>query len=217
KVQQSSTFQWMVIGTLALSTLSVADVARPYDNNEVEVDFTTPEWLQNIPEESKVAKYRKRRFLTFPDGTELSIAFSFKAPTEGLPESGTFRASNTWNLDLSKDGVLGGRSIEDRHQRKTIYERLETFFDNMGHDGRSCVLRTICEVAELPFEHGVLGEVVNLILLATTGSNELTGDNLPDEYALAEHYGRTKGNCWALYNQCHVSFTNLLSSTKWLN
>ena len=38
------------------------------------VDLDTPEWLQNIPMESKMAKYRKRRFINFPTGSKLEVS-----------------------------------------------------------------------------------------------------------------------------------------------
>lgn len=38
-------------------------------------DLATPEWLQNIPQESKMAKYRKRRFINFPTGSQLAVSW----------------------------------------------------------------------------------------------------------------------------------------------
>ena len=41
---------------------------------------------------------------------------------------------------------------------------LACLFRRQGQDGKKCVLRAICEVAEAPMEDGVLGDVVNLLL-----------------------------------------------------
>ena len=38
------------------------------------------------------------------------------------------------------------------------------FFSSLGFNGKSCTLRTLCELAEAPFEHGIYGEIVNLVL-----------------------------------------------------
>ncbi|MPC88340.1 hypothetical protein E2C01_083241 [Portunus trituberculatus] len=53
----------MAVGPLGASSRGVA----------LQDDLLTPEWLQNIPAESKIAKYRKRRFINFPTGSKLEV------------------------------------------------------------------------------------------------------------------------------------------------
>ncbi|CAL4073820.1 unnamed protein product, partial [Meganyctiphanes norvegica] len=131
------------------------------------IDLETPEWLQNIPQESRVSKYRKRRFIDFPTGSTISMKFTVTIPTEGFADSGSFSGINTltFNLPTTEDvenfGI--GRALNTLgHSRQDLYRSMEDFFNGMGYDGHACVLRGICELAELPFEHGILGELINI-------------------------------------------------------
>jgi len=50
---------------------------------------------------------------------------------------------------------------------RNIYLPLELLLDKYGFDGRTCVLRSICEAAHTPFQHeeiNFLEEVVHSVL-----------------------------------------------------
>ncbi|KYQ53412.1 hypothetical protein ALC60_07478 [Trachymyrmex zeteki] len=75
-------------------------------------------------------------------------------------------------------------------------------------DGRQCLLRTICELAETPFrrtQQDVLGEVIHLILTPTEdlpvaiNSNHRSANKL---YQEAERLGRSGGDCILMYPDC---------------
>ena len=34
----------------------------------------------------------------------------------------------------------------------------------MNFNGHECVLKAICEISEIPFEHGIVGEIINLVI-----------------------------------------------------
>lgn len=50
--------------------------------------------------------------------------------------------------------------------RFTLYKGLEKMAETHGLPGRPCLLRTICETAEVPFsyDNGILGELAHLIM-----------------------------------------------------
>ena len=67
-------------------------------------------------------------------------------------------------------GFVGrnGRSVAPAatpdDSRLFMYSMLETTWERRGRDGRQCLLRAICEVAESPFAHnGMFGEIVDTI------------------------------------------------------
>ncbi|KYM80423.1 hypothetical protein ALC53_09162 [Atta colombica] len=75
-------------------------------------------------------------------------------------------------------------------------------------DGRQCLLRTICELAETPLhrtQQDVLGEVIHLILTPTEdlpvaiNSNHRSANKL---YQEAERLGRSGGDCILMYPDC---------------
>ncbi|KAK3873218.1 hypothetical protein Pcinc_021744, partial [Petrolisthes cinctipes] len=51
-----------------------------------------------------------------------------------------------------------------RHERSSVYSYIEAAFEKAGEDGRACLLRAICDVAEVQFDQGLLGEMINTVL-----------------------------------------------------
>lgn len=57
---------------------------------------------------------------------------------------------------------LSDESVDN--SRPQLYKVLERMIDNWGRNGRECLLRTICEVAETPLSHnGMFGEILDVI------------------------------------------------------
>ncbi|XP_064105599.1 uncharacterized protein LOC135215000 [Macrobrachium nipponense] len=178
-------------------------------------NFLVPEWLQNIPQESRVAKYRKRRFLNFPTGSSLIMRTALSIAVKGIPGIVSVDFGINMNVKLPNNSDINlGRSLDGAaNDRRDFLGRMETFLSTFGIDGHECTLRTICEVAELPFDHGVFGEVINMILTATIGSSSHYENNeITDEYAEAEYHGREHGSCDSIYAGCPLSIANILSS-----
>ncbi|XP_039440354.1 uncharacterized protein LOC120421218 [Culex pipiens pallens] len=81
--------------------------------------------------------------------------------------------------------------------RPQLYRVLERMVDNWGGHGRSCLLRTICQVAETPLGHnGMLGEILDVIF--TPYEHEL----IDEEYKLARKYGLHGVNCNRAFQKC---------------
>ncbi|XP_029715192.2 uncharacterized protein LOC109407271 [Aedes albopictus] len=48
--------------------------------------------------------------------------------------------------------------------RGMLYRTLQRIFDTFGTDGRDCVLKAICEIAEAPLDHnGMFGEILDVV------------------------------------------------------
>uniref|UniRef100_A0A182QFX3 Uncharacterized protein n=1 Tax=Anopheles farauti TaxID=69004 RepID=A0A182QFX3_9DIPT len=81
--------------------------------------------------------------------------------------------------------------------RRQFFELLEKGMVRWGRNGRACLLRAVCEVAETPLKHnGLIGEIIDVIFTPTPS------DRLDPEYHLAQLYGQQGRNCSEHYPAC---------------
>lgn len=104
--------------------------------------------------------------------------------------------------------------------RKIAYELVEAVLAREGKNGRECLLRTICEVAETPMEHnGLVGELLQTFF--TPGKHE----KLPRDYIHARQAGINRIDCVKLFPDCpfgdgildSVSLIEEFRFNDWLN
>ncbi|XP_067203190.1 uncharacterized protein [Linepithema humile] len=113
-----------------------------------------------------------------------------------------------WNASQFEPTIIPARHIRDLDLQET-YIAIEDMLDEHGwRDGRQCLLRTICELAETPLrraEQDVLEEMIHLILTPTEdlpvaiNSSHRSADKL---YQEAEQLGRSGGDCILTYPDC---------------
>ncbi|XP_053691832.1 uncharacterized protein LOC128740320 [Sabethes cyaneus] len=83
------------------------------------------------------------------------------------------------------------------HSRGQLYQLLEAKLDSWGSDGRECLLRTICEVAEAPLSHnGMMGEILDVIF------TPYEVEPIADVYLQAKRQGNSGANCGQIYQKC---------------
>lgn len=81
--------------------------------------------------------------------------------------------------------------------RKIAYEIVEDILKREGKNGRECLLRTICEVAETPVKHnGLVGELLQLFF--TPGKHE----KLHRDFNDARKAGLNRVNCEKMFPDC---------------
>ncbi|XP_065561391.1 uncharacterized protein LOC136027890 isoform X4 [Artemia franciscana] len=107
-------------------------------------------------------------------------------------------------------GTFKKRSLED--DQLQIFRAVETALATMGVDGRSCLLRTICEIQKNPIgEMTIIGEVLTVLLTPKRGINDFLHD-----YLEAERLGQTEEasqeTCGSYYPKCPMSLFNLFKS-----
>lgn len=170
-----------------------------------------PEWLANVPFNSQVVKSRKRRFIQFPTGTTLKTTFLFTVPVAGVGDSVapvTVQQAFTINLPTAatSTGITG--RMDASQPSEDLLTQFENYVGGFGLDGHACTLRAICEIAEQPFDHGIAGELINVLLtlVGTMGGSDY------DAYSTAEYYGRHHGDCKRLYPLCSTSITDFISN-----
>ncbi|KAJ9592948.1 hypothetical protein L9F63_015372, partial [Diploptera punctata] len=105
------------------------------------------------------------------------------------------------------------RSISNRWN---FYSKLETAIERMGLDGRACILRAICEAADITFKYnGLFGEVLHVLLSPSTTIGELGNNGVETEYLAAERLGGVvAGSCHLLYPECKTGLLDFISKTE---
>uniref|UniRef100_A0A182JTB6 Uncharacterized protein n=1 Tax=Anopheles christyi TaxID=43041 RepID=A0A182JTB6_9DIPT len=78
-------------------------------------------------------------------------------------------------------------SLLQQHSRWTFYRLLEQLFEQKGFNGRSCVLRAICEASEARFSHtsGLIGELLH-IAFTPSATDDPVGEPHHTVYRQAE-------------------------------
>ncbi|XP_055632610.1 uncharacterized protein LOC129773085 [Toxorhynchites rutilus septentrionalis] len=85
------------------------------------------------------------------------------------------------------------------NSRGQLYQTLEKILENMGQNGRECILKMICEVAGNPVGHnGMLGEILDVVF--TPSDAEV----MDDVYKQARIDGSRVSDCAQTYNLCPV-------------
>ncbi|CAG9857838.1 unnamed protein product [Phyllotreta striolata] len=165
---------------------------------------------------------RQKRYLLFPPrgGTNIiQLIIGLSLPVEVSPESVTigwdFRAFYVLPTNLSElqyDDY--GTDRQKRHiSRWNLYEMLEHEAHSRGYDGRSCVLKSICQASDTPLnkQHGLFEEIFHTIFTPTSTDEELDR-HTDNEYFAARLMGkRNRGKCDVLFPECEVSLMDLFS------
>ncbi|KAK8738501.1 hypothetical protein OTU49_003909 [Cherax quadricarinatus] len=145
---------------------------------------------------------RQKRTIAFPTGSTFTLTPVLCIPVVNIGDLTAFldiELPFTIRLPNVTQVSYAGRMDDDR---LGIYTVLIDTLSRFGVDGKSCLLRAVCEVAEAPLrDDGLLGEILNIILTASYGSSS----SQMYDYVNAEYYGRVYGDCWSAYPQCPMS------------
>lgn len=104
--------------------------------------------------------------------------------------------------------------------RRIAYDIIEEILRREGKNGKKCVLRTICEVAETPLKHnGLIGELLQIFF--TPGKHE----HIHQDYRDARKAGLNRVNCEKMFPDCpfghgildSVSLIQDFKFQDWLN
>ncbi|XP_067647968.1 uncharacterized protein [Eurosta solidaginis] len=97
--------------------------------------------------------------------------------------------------------------------RWAIYKALEVLAGRFSPSGRSCVLKSICEAAEIPlhYRNGLLGELLHILLSPSSSADELS-EHADNEYFYAEAMGRAGAKCGLIFKECTKSLLEYFSN-----
>ncbi|XP_036336214.1 uncharacterized protein LOC118746473 [Rhagoletis pomonella] len=90
---------------------------------------------------------------------------------------------------------FGNFSYETDDSRLFVYTVLETLMSQRGLNGHQCLLRSICQNAQVDQHVGVLSEVLDVVL--TPGL-----EDLDESYRMAREAGAGGADCLKLYAKC---------------
>jgi len=205
-----------VFYSLSLTNHNVNGLQFKSANRAEPISTTTS--LDAVRLEENIPHSRKKRSIIFPTGSDLTFDVGISIPISALSATSTtfdIAVPFTYNLPNSTASlVYSGRKIEDEHS--AVFEMAEDLLNKFGINGKACVLRLICELAEsrgLPY-NGILGKAFETLFLLDYG---LTNTDRLYEYISARMYGEHTGDCETAYPQCPFSAFNLLNPEEIMN
>ncbi|XP_028031864.1 uncharacterized protein LOC114244300 [Bombyx mandarina] len=188
-------------------TIADDDTSTVEDNNEIET-------LRHLDEENSLDDETDNENntlidITFDDRRKRSLIYS---------EGGILNSADDDSTELPLEEAIRRQELIDKNNleeeeepqrmnRWDFYKILEHMVERYGYTGRPCLLRTICEAAEVPFTHenGLLGEIGHILFTPSTTRDSLS-HHTDNEYHAAERLGREAGgNCENIFPECEGS------------
>uniref|UniRef100_A0A1A9VCY1 Uncharacterized protein n=1 Tax=Glossina austeni TaxID=7395 RepID=A0A1A9VCY1_GLOAU len=170
---------------------------------------------------------RPKRYLSFPEGSSFSVAVCFTIGIIGNPRFDYMSFGLNWGVayDLPNTTWILNHlhgfgkhpaplAAWHRRSRRNLYKEIEIVMDNMGYNGRDCVLRALCESRQYFRQEkmSMIGEMLRTIFslpkqrLLTRELNEHSDIALYD-HAYREAHSVTR--CEEQYHQCGFSLLEL--------
>lgn len=99
-----------------------------------------------------------------------------------------------------------------------VFQAIEDYLETLGHSGRACLLRAICETNEQPLDyHGLAGEMLQLLFSVSRSpyAEETLPDHLAAETAGREGAtGKEGATCVRYHSDCPFSLFSSVSDNK---
>ncbi|XP_055530584.1 uncharacterized protein LOC129721711 [Wyeomyia smithii] len=162
---------------------------------------------------------RKRRYLVFPAGSSFSVAVCMAIGVYGNPNYNMFSWAVNWGVayNLPNETISIHRHIREpkavtlRRHRRDLYRKMETAINSMGHNGRQCVLRALCESSQFFGNKGSNMAKEMLRSLFSFPKSRVLSMESDDTRVYDDAYrkGRRKAPCTLLYPFCRFSLIEL--------
>uniref|UniRef100_A0A182Q9R7 Uncharacterized protein n=1 Tax=Anopheles farauti TaxID=69004 RepID=A0A182Q9R7_9DIPT len=169
--------------------------------------------LQQCPANRALSHRTKRWILSYPiNGGVAKMVFGFMSPIQfhhTLPRSLNLAVNVQANYRIlpqiifpRPETIFKNRAANGEYtdtSRKQFYELVERMLTAWNRNGRTCLLRTICEVAETSLRHnGLIGELFEVVFTPHET------DQLSSEYTMARKYGANGVDCRRMYAECPI-------------
>jgi len=103
-------------------------------------------------------------------------------------------------LERKRREVRDSRIVRDK---KMIYRGMANMFRRFGMEGKTCIMKTICEISSSPLLFdGLIGELLNIALIPSHKFG--SGPGL-EEFRDAEQLGLDGGDCATEFPACPIS------------
>ncbi|EDW83391.1 uncharacterized protein Dwil_GK22340 [Drosophila willistoni] len=174
---------------------------------------------------------RQKRYLAFPEGSSVSAAVCLTIGMIGNPDVDYLSWAVNWGVayDLPNHewviqhahGVNASlpKYVIQRRSRRSFYDEVQSAFDHMGFNGKSCVARALCESAKYltpsPNERkrgNMLEELVRTVF--SLPSKHVANHEPQLHFYYDGIYRRSKRatekrNCHEIYPECNFSLLSL--------
>ncbi|KAG4065071.1 hypothetical protein HA402_007468 [Bradysia odoriphaga] len=173
-----------------------------------------------VVENAEKSLSRRKRYLAFPEGASLTLAFCETLGFVGTPVSKWLTYQLDWGVvyDLPNETWVihqrhykQPRPVALRRNRRDLYGKLETVIDSMGFNGRECILRSLCE-SKQSFDNKEPNMVEKLLstLFSLPKSKVLSFEHEDTrEYDLAHRRGEANKPCALAYPDCNLSLIRM--------
>ncbi|XP_026326164.1 uncharacterized protein LOC113234858 [Hyposmocoma kahamanoa] len=118
---------------------------------------------------------------------------------------------------IRRQEAIDKNNLDEEPQRMNrwdFYKIIEHMAERYGYSGRPCLLRTICEAAQVPFTHenGLLAEIGHILFTPSTTKDTLS-HHTDNEYHAAERIGREiEVGCEDLFPECEGSILDTFTA-----
>ncbi|XP_059490291.1 uncharacterized protein LOC132205327 [Neocloeon triangulifer] len=150
---------------------------------------------------------RKKRYLTFPEGSGLSLVYCL---TWGayITDLFTWGATVGLGFPLPTDTKFFLSKFDSdqlhRRDRRQVFTKIKILLDEHGRNGRSCVLKALCEAdSELP-----QGSFLDALFRAVFSFPRSKKEDLEDWDHAHKKSHRNVTSCSEAYPECDISFFN---------
>ncbi|XP_037081191.1 uncharacterized protein LOC119101906 [Pollicipes pollicipes] len=148
-----------------------------------------------------------------PSAREIASLVAQEVSSSGAQSASTEALRQLASSSLRQQAAQGaslfftGRAVaEDQYN---IFQSLETAMAELGVDGKSCLLRTICELQESPVaEWTFVGELITYFLTPKEGDFSFMSDYQQARQLGAQPGGRDR--CRPAYPECPLSVFNFI-------
>ncbi|XP_052863501.1 uncharacterized protein LOC128270138 [Anopheles cruzii] len=162
---------------------------------------------------------RRKRFVVFPEGSSISVAVCMTIGIYGNPNYQMVSWALNWGIAYNLPNqtisfvqeMAEPKPMVQRRNRRDLYQKLEVIMNNMGYDGRDCILRALCESSQYFGRKGnnMIAEMLRTLFSYPKSkvlSHEHSDHKLYDE---AHRKGKNMGACQSLYANCRFSLLEL--------
>ncbi|XP_068155063.1 uncharacterized protein [Drosophila tropicalis] len=174
---------------------------------------------------------RQKRYLAFPEGSSVSAAVCLTIGMIGNPDVDYLSWAVNWGVayDLPNHewviqhahGVNASlpKYVIQRRSRRSFYDEVQSAFDHMGFNGKSCVARALCESAKYLTPSGTEPRRGNMLEELVRTIFSLPSKRVADHEPQLHHYydgiyrrskrATEKRNCHEIYPECNFSLLSL--------
>ncbi|XP_048504779.1 uncharacterized protein LOC105686950 [Athalia rosae] len=148
---------------------------------------------------------RRKRYLIFPRGSNMQLVYCLTIGAYGRDGDLVLglTAAMAWELPSQVDKTAV--DLLHRRSRSVMYPKIEAFLKAAGLDGRSCVLRALCEAGKRKKEDIGEGTFVQEVLHAAFSLPNDGSKFESVEHEIYDYAHSAREDCAKLYPTCEHS------------